>query len=128
MWFSSDHDADLQPPAGILWATGNRHFRCATAGKRPQMENKLWESQQRHIPCLQDLEGVQLYTKTGTKTKGGIELPVYHCARASTSLESFHQHLNNFIPGKLFFYYVLTTDKKINKINKGIKFYICHQL
>ncbi|XP_056120631.1 uncharacterized protein LOC130097715 [Rhinichthys klamathensis goyatoka] len=32
-------------------------------------------------------------------TKGGIILPVYRCARGSTSLESFHNHLNRFIPG-----------------------------
>lgn len=63
---------------------------------------RIWESQQRHISCLQDPEGVQLYTRTGTKIKGGIELPVYRCARGSTSLESFHKHLNSFIPGKLF--------------------------
>lgn len=62
----------------------------------------IWESQQRHISCLQDPEGVQLYTKTGTLVKGGVELPVYRCARGSTSLESFHNHLKSFIPGKLF--------------------------
>ncbi|XP_047217956.1 uncharacterized protein LOC124866285 [Girardinichthys multiradiatus] len=35
----------------------------------------------------------------GTLTKGGISLPVYRCARGSTSLESFHLHLDHFIPG-----------------------------
>lgn len=29
----------------------------------------------------------------------GIRLPVYRCARGSTSLESFHLHLARFIPG-----------------------------
>ncbi|KAA8578286.1 hypothetical protein FQN60_016780, partial [Etheostoma spectabile] len=41
----------------------------------------------------------QLYTQTGRLTKGGVSLPVYRCARGSTSLESFHLHLNRFIPG-----------------------------
>lgn len=59
----------------------------------------IWESQQKHIPCLQDPDGVQLYTKMGTKVKGGVQLPVYCCARGSTSLESFHNHLDFFIPG-----------------------------
>uniref|UniRef100_A0A0F8CJ42 DUF6729 domain-containing protein n=1 Tax=Larimichthys crocea TaxID=215358 RepID=A0A0F8CJ42_LARCR len=38
-----------------------------------------------------------LYTETGRLTKGGVSLPVYRCARGSTSLESFH--INRFIPG-----------------------------
>ena len=60
----------------------------------------IWESQKKHIKCIQDPEGIQLYVKTGTIKKGGVELPVYRCARGSTSLESFHLHLNRFIPGK----------------------------
>lgn len=48
----------------------------------------------------QDQESVQLYTRTGTKSKGRIELPVYCCPRGSTSLESFHKQLNFFIMGK----------------------------
>ena len=31
--------------------------------------------------------------------KGQTNLPIYRCARGSTSLESFHHHLRNFIPG-----------------------------
>ncbi|XP_047208710.1 uncharacterized protein LOC124859879 isoform X2 [Girardinichthys multiradiatus] len=38
-------------------------------------------------------------SRTGQVTKGGVVLPVYHCARGSASLESFHLHLNRFIPG-----------------------------
>ncbi|MEQ2213556.1 hypothetical protein XENOCAPTIV_016868 [Xenoophorus captivus] len=40
-----------------------------------------------------------MYTRTGQVTKGGVVLPVYRCARGSTSLEPFHLHLNWFIPG-----------------------------
>ncbi|KAK0153861.1 hypothetical protein N1851_004053 [Merluccius polli] len=56
--------------------------------------------QRRHLQCIQDPPGVELYTETGRLTKGGISLPVYRCARGSTSLESFHLHLNLFIPGE----------------------------
>ncbi|CAM4668159.1 unnamed protein product [Leuciscus chuanchicus] len=59
----------------------------------------IWETQKHHLPCIQDPPGVQLYTHTGSMTKGGLILPVYRCARGSTSLESFHNHLNRFIPG-----------------------------
>ncbi|XP_054867593.1 uncharacterized protein LOC129349166 [Amphiprion ocellaris] len=57
----------------------------------------IWKTQRRHLSCIQDPPGVQLYTQTGRLTKGGVSLPVYRCARGSTSLESFHLH--RFIPG-----------------------------
>ena len=58
-----------------------------------------WSHQQKQLSCIQDVPGVSLYTQTGTVQKGGKVLPVYRCARESTSLESFHLHLNRFIPG-----------------------------
>lgn len=60
----------------------------------------IWKVQQRHVKCIQDEPGVPLYTQTGTTTKAGIVLPKYRCARGSTSLESFHLHVNRFIPGQ----------------------------
>ncbi|XP_064820251.1 uncharacterized protein LOC135538214 [Oncorhynchus masou masou] len=57
----------------------------------------IWKEQRRHLHCIQDPPGVQLYTETGKITKGGVMLPVSRCARGSTSLESFHLHLNRFI-------------------------------
>lgn len=59
----------------------------------------IWAEQKRHLHCIQDPPGVKLYRKTGQLTKGGVQLPVFRCARGSTSLESFHLHLNRFIPG-----------------------------
>ncbi|KAJ4919490.1 hypothetical protein JOQ06_025908 [Pogonophryne albipinna] len=59
----------------------------------------IWSTQRPHLSCIQDPPGVQLYTHTGRLTKGGVILPVYRCARGSTYLESFHLHLNRFIPG-----------------------------
>ena len=59
----------------------------------------IWDSQRKHVVCLQDPPNVQLYTKIREMEKGGITLPDYRCGRGSTSLESFHLHLNRFIPG-----------------------------
>ena len=53
---------------------------------------EVWMEQQKHLLCIQDPEGIQLYTLTGHITKGGDRLLVYRCARGSTSLESFHLH------------------------------------
>ncbi|XP_057194491.1 uncharacterized protein LOC130557075 [Triplophysa rosa] len=60
---------------------------------------EIWWTQQRHIDCIQDPPCVQLYRKTGQVTKDGVILPLYRCARGSTSLELFHLHLNRFVPG-----------------------------
>ncbi|KAH3819730.1 hypothetical protein DPMN_121473 [Dreissena polymorpha] len=61
----------------------------------------VWEKQKHHIACIQDPPGVQLYIQTRTLKKGNTTLPMYRCARGSTSLESFHLHLARFIPGTL---------------------------
>ncbi|KAK5901446.1 hypothetical protein CgunFtcFv8_026315 [Champsocephalus gunnari] len=63
--------------------------------------SEIIKSQWKHVACIQDLTGVQLYAQTGSSVKGGHRLPTYRCARGSTSLESFHLHLNRFIPGTL---------------------------
>ncbi|XP_061745496.1 uncharacterized protein LOC133544310 isoform X1 [Nerophis ophidion] len=60
---------------------------------------EIWSTQRRHLGCIQDPPGVALYTRTSTVTRGGVALPVFRCARGSTSLESFHLHLSRFIPG-----------------------------
>ncbi|KAG7524491.1 hypothetical protein JOB18_012650 [Solea senegalensis] len=65
---------------------------------RARME-EIWSTQRRHLDCIQDPEGVELYTQTGELTKGGVRLPVYRCARGSTSIEYFHQRQYHFIPG-----------------------------
>ncbi|XP_068594396.1 uncharacterized protein [Cebidichthys violaceus] len=60
----------------------------------------IWRVQKHHVRCIQDVPGVRLYAVVGTTTtKCGIILTKYRCARGSTSLESFHCHLNRFIPG-----------------------------
>ncbi|KAI4800930.1 hypothetical protein KUCAC02_006195 [Chaenocephalus aceratus] len=37
----------------------------------------MWRVQRRHVKCIQDVPGVQLYTGTGTTTKSGILLTRY---------------------------------------------------
>lgn len=61
---------------------------------------EVWDSQRRHVVCIQDPPPptVSMYVKTGTVKKGSTTLPTYRCARGSTPLESFH--LNRFILGK----------------------------
>ncbi|KAK3720983.1 hypothetical protein QZH41_018540, partial [Actinostola sp. cb2023] len=59
----------------------------------------IWDEQKRHVACIQDPSDIPLYTVTGHLSKGGQRLPIYRCARGSTSLESFHLHLARFIPG-----------------------------
>ena len=61
---------------------------------------RIWDIQQRHIKCLREVENVPLYTEVGTTSKLGVTLTKYRCARGSSSLESFHLHLNRFIPGE----------------------------
>ncbi|CAM4637419.1 unnamed protein product [Leuciscus chuanchicus] len=60
---------------------------------------EIWDLQKKHVPCIVDPFGVQLYEQTGTLVVGGHILPTYKCVRGSTSVESFHQHLNQLIPG-----------------------------
>ena len=56
----------------------------------------IWEEEKKHVKCIQDPDGIILYTITGHITKGGVELPVFRCARGTTSLESFHLHLAGY--------------------------------
>ena len=60
---------------------------------------QIWDQQQRHLPCIQNPPGINLYTCTGHTTKSNVKLPTFRCARGSTSLESFHLHIARFIPG-----------------------------
>jgi hypothetical protein len=59
----------------------------------------IWATEKRHLHCVQDVPGVELYTIVGYVEVNGVKLPVYRCARGSSSLESLHVHLFGFIPG-----------------------------
>ena len=82
---------------GLMGSSGNDSLGVPLFD-RERMQH-IWHVQKKHIKCIQDLPDVALYTETGAFIKGGLRLPVYRCARGSTSLESFHLHLNRFIPG-----------------------------
>ena len=58
----------------------------------------IFEEQRHHIPCIQDPEGVSLYTQISMVKKGNRRLPLYRCARGTTSVESFHCHLSTLYP------------------------------
>ena len=59
----------------------------------------IWTLTKRHIKCIQDPVDISLYKVTGTLRKGGVQLNTYRCARGSTSIESFHCHLERVVPG-----------------------------
>ena len=46
----------------------------------------IWDEEKKHVGCIQDPSGVALYTVTGHINKGRVELPVFRCARGTTSL------------------------------------------
>ena len=65
----------------------------------------IWRVQKRHVRCIQEMPGVHLHTEVGTTTIGAVILARYRCARGSTSLKSFHCHLNRLIhTGKCWSY------------------------
>lgn len=86
---------------------------------------QIWKAQSQHVSCIQDPPGLRLYTQVNTLKKGDIELPVYRCARGSTSLESFHLHMNRFIPGKNRFNTILFINMNIFLFNV-IKILLLH--
>jgi len=65
---------------------------------QPLMDH-IWSVEKKHIHCIQDPVGIQLYIQTGTVKRGGVDLPTYRCSRGSVSLESFHLHITRFVPG-----------------------------
>lgn len=51
--------------------------------------SQVWEVQQKHLACIQDPPGVQLYTNIGSGLeKGDKALEELRCSRGSSSLES----------------------------------------
>ncbi|XP_023184849.1 uncharacterized protein LOC111607158 [Xiphophorus maculatus] len=73
-----------------------------TSGLRlinPESMTHVWQVQQKHLPCIQDPPGVELYTKLRSTQKGDKEVQTFRCSRGSSSVESFHRHQCSFIPG-----------------------------
>ena len=62
---------------------------------RDHMLTTVWPEQKKHLPCIQDPPGVQLYTVTGYD-KGGVRRPVGNCCgeKQVSSLFTAWQELN----------------------------------
>ena len=58
-----------------------------------------WKQQKKHVLCLQDVKGFQLYRDTSFIKKGGMSLQKLQCHRGSMNLETFHKHLLCLVPG-----------------------------
>uniref|UniRef100_H3CIZ2 Uncharacterized protein n=1 Tax=Tetraodon nigroviridis TaxID=99883 RepID=H3CIZ2_TETNG len=61
--------------------------------------DQVWERQQKHLECIQDPPGRNMYTIKKYVTRNGVRLPHYTTDRGSNSLEGFHSFLPNMIPG-----------------------------
>uniref|UniRef100_A0A1A8SMJ0 Uncharacterized protein n=1 Tax=Nothobranchius rachovii TaxID=451742 RepID=A0A1A8SMJ0_9TELE len=83
---------ELKGPAG-LDESGVSLF------KSPAAIDEMWAAQQRHLECIQDPPGVNMYRVARTTTINGVDLPYYKGLRGSNSLEGFHKVLPFMIPG-----------------------------
>eukprot|EP00066_Takifugu_rubripes_P011898 XP_011601164.1 PREDICTED: uncharacterized protein LOC101061554 [Takifugu rubripes] len=61
--------------------------------------DRIWQNQQKHLECIQDPPGRNMYTIKKHVTRNGVSLPRYATDRGSNSLEGFHSFLPSMIPG-----------------------------
>ena len=61
---------------------------------------KIWEEEKKHVPCIQDVEGVNLYRLDHYTSLGTKQIPVYKCVRGTNAVERFHSFSVNFVPGE----------------------------
>ena len=62
----------------------------------PVLSNKMvtiWEEEKKHVKCIQGPDGIILYTITGHISKGGMELPVFRCARVAWNCQCSGVHV-----------------------------------
>lgn len=84
----------------MLWSLWNSTDTMGLPLINQENMTKVWAVQQKHLECIQDPAGVDLYTRLDSGLqKGEKMLSVYRCARGSSSVESFHHHQCSFIPG-----------------------------
>ncbi|XP_028298158.1 uncharacterized protein LOC114460411 isoform X3 [Gouania willdenowi] len=67
--------------------------------KDPSAIDRVWGNQQRHLECIQDPPGRDMYTIVKYVTRNDVRLPYYITVRGSNSLEGFHSFLPSMIPG-----------------------------
>lgn len=60
--------------------------------------DEVWAGQQKHLECLRDPPGFNMYIHVKSITRNGITLPYYNTMRGTTQLEGFHRFLPD-IPG-----------------------------
>ncbi|XP_059183512.1 uncharacterized protein LOC131962582 [Centropristis striata] len=59
-----------------------------------------WATASKHLGCMQDPPGIQLYVSVKVVVLNGVRLNKYRCRRGSNSLEGLHAHLYNAIPSQ----------------------------
>ncbi|XP_063743783.1 uncharacterized protein LOC134867272 isoform X2 [Eleginops maclovinus] len=85
--------AEFKGPAG-LDIDGIHLFKSAEA------VDAHWENASKHLSCMQDPPGIQLYVSVKEVVLNGVRLNKYRCRRGSNSLEGLHAHLYNAVPSK----------------------------
>ncbi|XP_073718294.1 uncharacterized protein [Misgurnus anguillicaudatus] len=68
--------------------------------KSAQAVDSHWAIASKHLSCMQDPPGIQLYVSVKVVVLNGVSLNKYRCRRGSNSLEGLHSHLYNAIPSQ----------------------------
>ncbi|KAE8277226.1 hypothetical protein D5F01_LYC24924 [Larimichthys crocea] len=85
--------AEFRGPAG-LDIDGIHLFKSTEA------VDAHWTTASKHLSCMQDPPGIQLYVSVKVVVLNGVRLNKYRCRRGSNSLEGLHAHLFNAIPSQ----------------------------
>ncbi|KAI8485803.1 hypothetical protein Bbelb_363550 [Branchiostoma belcheri] len=85
--------AEFKGPAG-LDVDGIHLFKSAEA------VDAHWANASKHLSCMQDPPGIQLYVAMKEVILNGVKLNRYRCRRGSNSLEGLHSHMYNAVPSK----------------------------
>ncbi|KAK7912719.1 hypothetical protein WMY93_012930 [Mugilogobius chulae] len=68
--------------------------------KSTEAVDSHWANASKHLSCMQDPPGVQLYVSVKVVELNGVQLNKYRCRRGSNALEGLHSHLYNAIPSQ----------------------------
>ncbi|XP_039658217.1 uncharacterized protein LOC120560109 isoform X2 [Perca fluviatilis] len=75
---------------------------------RHREDDEMWASQQRHLECIQDPQGMIMYRLARTADINNVDVPFYKCLRGSNSLEGFHKTLPHMIPARPYQVYLIS--------------------
>ncbi|XP_052456825.1 uncharacterized protein LOC128016394 [Carassius gibelio] len=78
--------------------------------KSAQAVNSHRATASKHLSCMQDPPGIQLYVSVKVVVLNGVRLNKYRCQRGSNSLEGLHSHLYNAIPSEMWSYAIPISD------------------